>query len=407
MNDSLYLAARGLTPSVASSRKQAANIVVDETTEPAPRQSKSRRSFLNKDKDALLEAVLTHEAQVKAEYGHTPRGWLRDFVISRNPGIENNKIRLHAEIKRCTKTKTGHLTRQRKKEANVAMMDVSLYGGRGGRDDLAGKRKVAPHLRRRRGDPGRVPMNPILRQELFCWFVDTVNFTKARITSSLLLLQAQIIISDLRNAHEEDIRTGKVEAGSTLQYPKLDGVAGSTWIYGWRLQHHLSWRTVNLRFKCSYRKLKERLDLFWQNVFIIRWVHYFLNGRRQILRFSNSDEKPLWVTTAATVKTLGRKCRKTAVRENFHGTRERFTAKTLVEWPKPEARAMGRRLAVLFKGVGTRLREELVVPPGVLLQFGPKGSYRAEQNLEYYKWLVEPSKGSINFDLCTGIGMSQ
>jgi len=322
-------------------------------------------------------------------------------VISRTHGIEDNKLELQKEIKRYAKLKNKHLALQRKAQTNPSMMDVTLFGGSGGRGDLAGKRKVQPHLRRRRGNPGRMPMNPILRQELFCWFIDTVNFVKARITSNLLLLQARIIISDLQNAHQEDIRTGKVEAGSTLQLPQLDNAAGFTWIYGWRLQHHLSWRTVNLRFKCSYRKLKERLCLFWTNVFVIRWIHYFLNDRRQILRFSNSDEKPLWVTTAAAAKSLARrKCRKTTVNENIHGTRERFTAKTLVEWPRPHARAMGKRLAVMFKGVGTRLREELVTPPGVLLQFGPKGSYRSEQNLEYYKWLVEPSQGSINFNFC-------
>ena len=402
MSDALYLAARDLAVPVASSTvAQAANIVIDEPAEEAPRKKKSRRSYLNKDKDNLLKVLLAHEAQLRADYSCLPRGWLRDFVISRNHGIENNKSRLEMEIKRHANIKNKHLARQRKEQANLSMMDLSLFGGSGGRADLAGKRKVQPHLRRRRGDPGRTPMNPILRQELFCWFIDTVNFLKARITSAMLLVQAQIIISDLQNAHQEDIRTGKVEAGSTLQFPTLAGTAGITWIYGWRLQHHLSWRTVNLRFKCSYRKLKERLCLFWTNIFVIRWIHYFLNGRRQILRFSNSDEKPLWVTTAGAAKTLAWKIkRKTTVNENVHGTRERFTAKTLVEWPRPHARAMGKRLAVMFKGVGTRLREELVVPPGVLLQFGPKGSYRSEQNVEYYKWLVEPSQGSINFNFC-------
>ena len=402
MSDALYLATRGLTVPVASSIvAQAASIVIDEPAEEAPRQKKSRRSYLNKDKANLLNALLAHEAQVRADYGSLPRGWLRDFVISRNHGIENKQLQLEMEIKRCSNIKNKHLALQRKALADSSMMDVNLFGGSGGRDDLAGKRKVQPHKRRRRGNGGRTPMNPILRQELFCWFIDIVNFVKARITSTLLLLQARIIISDLQNAHQEDIRTGKVEAGSTLQFPKLDGTAGMTWIYGWRLQHHLSWRTVNLRFKCSYRKLKERLCLFWTNVFVIRWIHYFLNGRRQILRFSNSDEKPLWVTTAAAAKTLASRIkRKTTVNENVHGTRERFTAKTLVEWPRPHARAMGKRLAVMFKGVGTRLREELVTPPGVLLQFSPKGSYRSEQNLEYYKWLVEPSQGSINFNFC-------
>lgn len=402
MSDALYLATRGLTVPVASSIvAQAASIVIDEPDEEAPRKKKSRRSYLNKDKANLLNALLAHEAQLRADYGSLPRGWLRDFVISRTRGIEDNKLELQKEIKRYANLKNRQLAPQRKAQTNPSMMDVTLFGGSGGRGDLAGKRKVQPHLRRRRGNPGRIPMNPILRQELFCWFIDTVNFVKARITSNLLLLQARIIISDLQNAHQEDIRTGKVEAGSTLQLPKLDNAAGFTWIYGWRLQHHLSWRTVNLRFKCGYRKLKERLGLFWTNVFVIRWIHYFLNGRRQILRFSNSDEKPLWVTTAAAAKSLARrKCRKTTVNENIHGTRERFTAKTLVEWPRPHARAMGKRLAVMFKGVGTRLREELVEPPGVLLQFSPKGSYRSEHNLEYYKWLVEHSQGSINFNFC-------
>ena len=38
------------------------------------------------------------------------------------------------------------------------------------------------------------------------------------------------------------------------------------------------------------------------------------------------------------------------------------------------------------------MREKLDhIPEGVLVQFGPKGSYRLSHTLDFYEWLVEPA----------------
>ncbi len=89
------------------------------------------------------------------------------------------------------------------------------------------------------------------------------------------------------------------------------------------------------------------------------------------------DQKPLWFTYASDEKALARRgLKKVAVKENMPMTRSRLTAMTRCRWPCPPRD--GKELAILFKakGSGERIREDLHVPEGVLLQFQERGSYR-------------------------------
>ena len=45
-------------------------------------------------------------------------------------------------------------------------------------------------------------------------------------------------------------------------------------------------------------------------------------------------------------------------------------------------------VAILFKGEGTQISNNLDVFDDTLLQFGPLGSYRMDTNRAYYKWIV-------------------
>ena len=168
-------------------------------------------------------------------------------------------------------------------------------------------------------------------------------------------------------------------------------VISKQWVWDWRKEFGITWRTVNLRFKCSFATILHRLDLFFTNLFILRWLHFFLFPEGT-LGFSDSDEKPLWKVTAATDKTFALKgTDKVAVNESHAGTRSRFTVKTRVVWPRVPND--GKDIAVLFKAAkGTSIRKDLeqmgVLDSAALLQFGPKGSYRTEHTIEYYKWLV-------------------
>ena len=81
-----------------------------------------------------------------------------------------------------------------------------------------------------------------------------------------------------------------------------------------------------------------------------------------------------------------------AVKENVPMTRARFTAMTRCRWPTPPSD--GKELGILFKaaGGGARIRETLRVPPGVLLQFQEKGSYRLPDVLTYFEWILDRSR---------------
>ena len=124
--------------------------------------------------------------------------------------------------------------------------------------------------------------------------------------------------------------------------------------------------------------------------------------------FEGMDQKPLWFTASSQEKTLAPKgVRKVAVKENLPMTRARFTAMTRCRWPTPPTD--GKNLAVLFKaaGGGSRIREGLVVPPGVLLQFAEKGSYRLEQVLEYFEWVLDRSRVASAPDEGAGTAVSE
>ena len=73
-------------------------------------------------------------------------------------------------------------------------------------------------------------------------------------------------------------------------------------------------------------------------------------------------------------------------------TRARFTAMTRCRWPTPPAD--GKELGILFRaaGGGARIRETLRVPPGVLLQFQDRGSYRLPDVLHYMEWILDRSR---------------
>ena len=152
------------------------------------------------------------------------------------------------------------------------------------------KIKVASGRRRKRA--GRKFLCPELRDELFAFFVDTIENVKGRLDSVILMVQAEIIIRDILQFFNDLVAEGKADPADRPRVPKIT----FNWIYRWRLQYGITYRTVSLRVKCSWAKLYQRITLFWVNVLRLRWLHYFLRGLQQSLRFLNCDEKPLWLS---------------------------------------------------------------------------------------------------------------
>ena len=318
----------------------------------------------------LFCIILTHSCTCL----HFVPGWLETFVKAEFPNAAKSRAHLlleknHVEraMRAYTKAHTGDMRPEDYRAENLPRLH-----------------------KKRRGKPGRCRMAEYVEDEVFDFFINTVLNVKGRVPSALLLAEAECIAQDYLADWRRRVDLGELEPECEPVMPKFD----KHWIKRWRQRYGITWRTVNLRMKCSKGKLYARLQVFWCNVLKVRFLHFFLNGKKQILRFENCDQKPFWYTTADGCKTLAIKgVKKISVRENVPLTRKRFTCMTRCTWPRPRHRQDKKLCAVMLKGVGTKLREQVPVPEDVLLQFAPKASYRIDTTIEFYKWLVQPSTG--------------
>ena len=97
--------------------------------------------------------------------------------------------------------------------------------------------------------------------------------------------------------------------------------------------------------------------MFWENILRIRFLHYYLAGRRQCLKFVDSDEKPMWFNSVSDRMVYALKgTRKVAVNEIVQMSRQRFTVKTRCRYPKyPDD---GKSIAVMFKADSKRSKDK-------------------------------------------------
>ena len=271
---------------------------------------------------------------------------------------------------------------------NQALSQSGCLGAQGSCNAM-----LAPSKRRRLrggGGPGLMKV-PCIGEELFAWFVDTLNNIKGRLPSCLLLHRAELVAKDLLGIHQLRIEAGDVPPHAELNLP----VINYGWLRRWRRVYGVSARQCNLRYKAPRNVILRRLRVFWCNVIRLRALHALLEPGGELV-FEGFDQKPLWFTASSQEKTLAlRGSRKVVVKENVPMTRARFTAMTRCRWPTPPED--GKEIAVLFRAAsgGARIRETLRVPPEVLLQFQEKGSYRLTDVLAYVSWILDRSRAPL------------
>ena len=228
--------------------------------------TRRRRSFLNNSGIGLATKLA---AEVNRPYG-----WLTAFCNREYHHLDGSAW--WAEYERCRRVVRASADPVSETPVATTISDCAPKHRR---------TQVRQPARRRKGCPGRKFMAPEIREELFQWFVDTMSVVRGRINSSMLMQQAAVIAGDILMEFEKRLSEGDA---SESERPKIP-LFSKAWVFTWRLQYGLSWRMITLRLKCSFTKLVHRIRGFWLNLFGIRWLHYFLNGKRQTLRFVNSD----------------------------------------------------------------------------------------------------------------------
>lgn len=161
--------------------------------------------------------------------------------------------------------------------------------------------QAVPFSKRRRvhgaGGPGAMK-GMMISDELFWWFVDTIDNIRGRLPSALLLEVARLIAKDAKQCVELEIQDGKAGAHAKFDCPTLD----HGWLMRWRKLYSISWRTPNLRFKCRRAVIARRLRVFWANVLRVRFLHQALSQEAGELAFEGFDQKPLWFTASSQEK---------------------------------------------------------------------------------------------------------
>ena len=158
---------------------------------------------------------------------------------------------------------------------------------------------LAPSKRRRLrggGGPGHMKV-PCIGEELFAWFVDTLNNIKGRLPSCLLLHRAELVAKDLLGIHQLRIEAGDVPPHAKLNLP----VISYAWLRRWRRVYGVSARQCNLRYKAPRNVIVRRLRVFWCNVIRLRALHALLEPGGELV-FEGFDQKPLWFTASSQEK---------------------------------------------------------------------------------------------------------
>ena len=267
---------------------------------------------------------------------------------------------------------------------------------------------VKASQRKRESGGGRRAKCPEIGAELFQWFVDTIRHCKARVGNDILLAKAKQILLDEKKAVQTMVADGVITEDQIPQWPSI----GPSWIRDWRKRWRVSWRTKSIVYKVPRPVLARRLGVFWRNVIRVRYYHskMFPNKR---LRCRAYDQKPMYFNQAGDQGTFA--CMddwEVSVREIDSASRARFTVMTkhvdkdideTMEQVAARSHGTGNphRLGVLFKtkGSGERIRAGLSAPDDVLLQFGPKGSYRTGTVVEFLGWDLGDADGDGDMEM--------
>ena len=213
---------------------------------------------------------------------------------------------------------------------------------------------------------------------LLTFFIDVVQQLYCRADTAMLMDHARLLVSRLANSPEV--------SGEPL--PMLEGSAGRSWFYRWRLQYKIVARVAEMKLKVSWAKVKRRTRVLLQNIFRLRALWAKCHPGIE-MRWVSYDEKPCYMNNAGLKKALVQKGANPTIRENFAQTRERYSLLTGVQsWPGEP------KWGVCFRGAqeGGKILPALKLafecPEFMYLQVQEKGSYRDTDIAEFLEWAL-------------------
>ena len=171
------------------------------------------------------------------------------------------------------------------------------------------------------------------------------------------------------------------------------------WINDWLVEHRLTQRKPNRKWKVSRATLEERLEIFWKTIYKLTKFVQLAKGYRPDMR--NIDQSPFHKNEAGSHVTGSIALKGAPVvplLENHGSTRERWSLNSITD--SSEERIRSGTLPgfeAMFKADGQivahRLQQHvdmLDVPFKVSVVTGPSGSYREEDILLFLEKWCEP-----------------
>ena len=118
---------------------------------------------------------------------------------------------------------------------------------------------------------------PELQHELFQWWVDLTQHLHARVATSAIMAQAELIRKDALEA----------EVVNPARVPKITRM----WIARWRRYFSIVPRAITCTYKVSYQSKLNRMGVLWRNAARLLAFHEHLFGPGK-LTFVSMNEKP-------------------------------------------------------------------------------------------------------------------
>ena len=236
---------------------------------------------------------------------------------------------------------------------------------------------------RRKGLQGRPFKAPALRQRLFDWFCELRKIVLGRLPVRCLRRQAV----KLRTEYIAECLRRGVE-------PDAPKTITNQWLRRWRLEHSVSLRRPNRRWKVPRRVFEQRMRIMWSNMIRVRVLCYLVFG--YLPEVDGFDQKPFHLNEAGsalarTLEHVGMP--EIKLKENVAATRHRWTANTYVTSSERRAAEIPP-VECMFKG-GQRILEDLqqAVPaaaPWLSVTTSDKGSYKTQDVVAFLDRCLPP-----------------